>query len=31
MLDRILMNYGVRIEHDQLITEATEKNFAQKN
>ena len=30
MLDRILMNYGVRIEHDQLLTEATEKNFAQK-
>ncbi len=30
MLDRILMNFGVQLNKDELITEATEKNFAQK-
>lgn len=30
ILDKILMNYGVRIENNEFITEATEKNFAQK-
>lgn len=30
MLDRILLNYGVRIDNRQLITEANEINFAQK-
>ena len=30
MLDRVLINFGIRLEKDELITEATEKNFAQK-
>ncbi len=30
ILDRILINYGVRINNDELITEATEKDFPQK-
>lgn len=30
ILDRILINYGVRISNDELITEATERDFPQK-
>lgn len=30
ILERILINYGVRISKDELITEATEKDFPQK-
>jgi hypothetical protein len=30
ILDRILINYGVRISNDELVTEATEKDFPQK-
>ncbi len=30
ILDRILVNYGVRINNDELITEASEKDFPQK-
>lgn len=30
LLDRILLNFGVHLEKDELITEATEKNFTQK-
>lgn len=30
ILERILINYGVRIANDELITEATEKDFPQK-
>ncbi len=30
ILDRILINYGVRIANDELVTEATEKDFPQK-
>jgi hypothetical protein len=30
ILDRILINYGVRINNEELITEATEKDFPQK-
>lgn len=30
ILDRILLNYGVRISNDELTTEATERDFPQK-
>jgi hypothetical protein len=30
ILDRILINYGVRISNNELITDATEKDFPQK-
>lgn len=30
ILERILINYGVRISNDELVTEATEKDFLQK-
>lgn len=30
ILERILINYGVRISNDELVTEATEKDFPQK-
>ncbi len=30
ILDRILINYGVRISNDELTTEATERDFPQK-
>lgn len=30
ILDRILVNYGVRINNEELITEATERDFPQK-
>lgn len=30
ILDRILINYGVQINNDELVTEATEKDFPQK-
>jgi hypothetical protein len=30
ILDRILINYGVRINNDELTTEATERDFPQK-
>jgi len=30
ILDRILINYGVKIYNDELITEASEKDFPQK-
>ncbi len=30
ILERILINYGVRIDNDELITVATEKDFPQK-
>ncbi|MCP4550756.1 MAG: DUF1828 domain-containing protein [Bacteroidetes bacterium] len=30
ILDRILINYGVRINNEELITEATERGFPQK-
>lgn len=30
MLNRILINYGVRISNDELTTEATERDFPQK-
>lgn len=30
ILDRILINYGVRIDNDELTVEATEKDFPQK-
>jgi len=30
ILERILINYGVRIANDELVTEATEKDFPQK-
>ncbi len=30
LLDRILINYGVRINNDELTTEATERDFPQK-
>lgn len=30
ILDRILINYGVRINNEELITEATERDFPQK-
>lgn len=30
MLERILVNYGVKLENDELIIEATEANFPQK-
>lgn len=30
ILDRILINYGVRISNDELSTEATERDFPQK-
>lgn len=30
ILDRILINYGVQINNDELITEATERDFPQK-
>lgn len=30
ILNRILINYGVRINNDELITEATERDFPQK-
>lgn len=30
MLDRILMNFGIQLSNDELVTEATEQNFAQK-
>lgn len=30
ILDRILLNYGVRISNDELTTEATERDFLQK-
>jgi hypothetical protein len=30
ILDRILINYGVQISNDELITEATERDFPQK-
>ncbi|WP_142532336.1 DUF1828 domain-containing protein [Saccharicrinis carchari] len=30
ILDRILINYGVRVNNEELITEATERDFPQK-
>jgi hypothetical protein len=30
ILDRILINYGVRINNEELVTEATERDFPQK-
>ncbi len=30
IIDRILINYGVRINNEELITEATERDFPQK-
>ena len=30
LLDQILLNYGVRLENNELVTEATEQNFPQK-
>ncbi len=30
LLDKILLNYGVRINNEELITEATERDFPQK-
>lgn len=30
ILDKILLNYGVRLENNELMVEATEKNFPQK-
>jgi len=30
MLDQILLNFGVRLENEELLTEATELNFPQK-
>lgn len=30
LAERILLNYGIQLRNDELITETTEKNFAQK-